>query len=70
MNETELLLSDEFAAFTAKIGVLHNEKKQLEVEFRKLFDDYKAKKVNIEKQAKEATDEWEDWKARQLGTKE
>jgi hypothetical protein len=69
MTETELLLSDEFAAFTKAVSVVHEEKKALEEEFKKYFEDYKTKKNALESKVATANSKWEDWKKKQLSSK-
>ena len=69
MNESELLLSDEFVAFSQSITSIHEEKKTLEEEFKKYFDDYKAKKKDLESRVASASSKWEEWKKSQLSSK-
>jgi hypothetical protein len=69
MNETELLLTDEFAAFTKTIAGIHEEKKTLEEEFKKHFDEYKNKKKELENKVTSASSKWEEWKKSQLNKK-
>jgi hypothetical protein len=61
-DEVELLLSDEFVAFSGKIADIHKQKKQCQEEFKKIFDSYKASMSEFEKAAAEAQNEWETWK--------
>ena len=69
MEDVELLLSDEFAEFTATINGIHGEKKTEQENFKILYEQFKAKMDGFEKQAKTAQDKWESWKASQ-GAKE
>ncbi len=66
MNEVELLLTEEFAAFTKAVAVVHEEKKTLEEEFKKYFEEYKTKKSSLESKVSVASSKWEDWKQKQL----
>lgn len=66
MNESELLLSDEFAAFTKAVSLVHEEKKSLEEEFKKYFEDYKTKKTALENKVSSANSKWEEWKQKQI----
>ena len=66
MNEVELLLTEEFAAFTKAVSAVHEEKKSLEEEFKKYFEDYKTKKTALENKVSAANSKWEDWKQKQL----
>lgn len=69
MNDQELLLTDEFVEFSAEIAAIHHEKKILEEEFKKHFDDYKAKKKAMEARVSDASAKWEDWKKTQSSAK-
>ena len=69
MNEAELLLSDEFVSFSQAIAAVHEEKKTLEEEFKKYFDEYKGKKKDMEAKVASASAKWEDWKKSQLSAK-
>lgn len=66
MNEIELLLTEEFAAFTKTINAAHEEKKILEEEFKKYYEDYKNKKSSLENKVSVAYSKWEDWKKKQV----
>lgn len=66
MNETELLLTEEFAVFSKAIAAIHEEKKTLEEEFKKYFEEYKTKKTSLESKVSAASSKWEDWKKKQL----
>lgn len=67
ITEEELLLTQEYNDFSMKVSQAFNEKKRLEEEFKAKFEKYKAQKAEIEKKVKEANDEWEEWKNRQMG---
>lgn len=69
MNDIELLLTEEFAAFSKAVAAIHEEKKSLEEEFKKYFDDYKAKKKELENKVSVANSKWEDWKKKQAKEK-
>jgi hypothetical protein len=69
MNEVELLLTDEFAVFTKAVAAVVEEKKILEEEFKKYFEDYKSKKTVLENKVVTANAKWEDWKTKQLSSK-
>jgi len=47
----ELLLSDKFVEFSAKVASLHEKKKNLNIEFKKLFEAHKAQIKQIEEEA-------------------
>lgn len=69
MNESELLLTDEFVSFSKIVASVHEEKKVLEEEFKKHFDEYKAKKKEFENKVSAANAKWEEWKTSQLKKK-
>lgn len=66
MTEAELLLSDEFVAFSQTISSIHEEKKVLEEEFKKYFEEYKNKKKDLENRVANASLKWENWKKTQV----
>jgi Skp family chaperone for outer membrane proteins len=69
MNDTELLLSDEFVSFSKVIASVHDEKKVLEEDFKKHFEDYKNKKKEMEALVTAANAKWEDWKKSKAAVK-
>jgi DNA-binding transcriptional regulator YiaG len=69
MEDIELLLSDEFATFTATINEIREKKKVEQESFKELYEAYKAKMEAFEKQARTAQKEWEAWKVSQGGAK-
>lgn len=69
MNESELLLSDEFVAFSQAVAAVHEEKKVLEEEFKKHFEAYKSRKKELESKVTAASSKWEEWKKEQLSAK-
>lgn len=66
MTEAELLLTDEFVAFSQAVATVHEEKKVLEEEFKKHFEEYKSKKKDFESRVATASAKWEEWKMAQL----
>ena len=69
MNDADLLLTDEFVAFSKAIAEAHEEKKVLEAEFKKHFENYKTVKKSIEDRVASSSAEWEDWKKTQTQSK-
>lgn len=69
MTEQDMLLSDEFVEFSKAIAAIHEEKKVLEEEFKKQFDNYKAKKKEFEARVSQASLNWEEWKKTQSAVK-
>lgn len=70
MNENEILLSEEFVAFSKAVASVYEEKKVLEEEFKKYFEDYKVKKKELENKVSLANSKWEEWKKKQQSSKE
>ncbi|NCA17176.1 MAG: hypothetical protein EBS90_09040 [Betaproteobacteria bacterium] len=69
MTEHELLLTDEFVEFSKAVAAVHEEKKVLEEDFKKHFEDYKSKKKDLENKVAAASTKWEEWKKSQLSAK-
>jgi hypothetical protein len=69
MTESDLLLSDEFINFSKQISTIYDEKKIVEEEFKKHFEEYKNKKKEFESRVAEANSNWEEWKKSQLTNK-
>jgi hypothetical protein len=67
MTDADLLLSDEFVSFSKVIAAVHEEKKVLEEDFKAKFDEYKAKKKELESRVAAANSKWEEWKSSQKG---
>lgn len=63
------MLTDEFVAFSQAVSAVHEEKKVLEEDFKKQFEDYKAKKKDFENKVAAASAKWESWKKEQLSAK-
>ena len=55
----ELLLSDEFVAFSAKIAELHQKKKQLTAEIKSLIQQHQKEIAEITEQVQKLTEEFE-----------
>lgn len=66
MNEIELLMTDEFVAFSKSVSEISEEKKALEEQFKKQFEDYKNKKKTLESKVVDLNSKWEAWKKKQL----
>jgi hypothetical protein len=66
MTETELLLTDEFVSFSKEIALVHENKKAVEEEFKKHFEEYKNKKKEFDSKVAAANAKWEEWKKTQL----
>jgi len=66
--QTAHLLSDEFANFSGKITALHERKKEMQAEFRKLYEQHKAAVKEIDQEAAALLADFEQWQ--QNGTKE
>ena len=59
--KAELLLSDEFVAFSAKVNELHAKKKELESEFKNLYTAHKAKLKALDEEALQLKNEFDIW---------
>jgi uncharacterized protein YggU (UPF0235/DUF167 family) len=61
----ELLLSDKFVEFSQKISALHENKKRLSVELKKIVEEGKANLKKIDDEAVALTVEFETWQKEQ-----
>lgn len=62
MENVELLLSEEFVSFSAKIQQIFATKKAKTAEFKAIHEAWKKEMTGLDQDAKEAQDEWEVWK--------
>jgi hypothetical protein len=53
-----VLLSDEFVVFSAKITALHEKKKEMNADFKKLYERHKASVTAIDQEAKKLQDDF------------
>ena len=60
----ELLLSDEFVEFSAKIADLHAKKKQLTAEIKSLIQKHQKEIADITEEAQKLTNEFEEKSAK------
>lgn len=49
--QANVLLSDEFAEFSGKVTALHEKKKELNAEFKKLYEEHKSAVAAIDAEA-------------------
>ncbi len=68
MTDAELLLSDEFVTFSQAVTSVHEEKKILEEEFKKYFEEYKNRKKELETKVANSNLKWEEWKKTQISS--
>jgi hypothetical protein len=61
------LLSDEFVAFSEGGSSRARRKKVLEEEFKTRFEEYKAKKKDLESRVAAASAKWDEWRTSQKG---
>ncbi len=66
MNEADVYLSDEFAEFSGKVTALHERKKEMFAEFKKLWEDHKVAMKEIDDEALELKNNFESWKVAKL----
>lgn len=57
----EILLSDKFVEFSQKISALHETKKSMSAEIKKLVEDHKLKMKKIDDEAAGLTAEFTNW---------
>jgi len=55
----DLLLSDKFVEFSSKIAALHDKKKTLSIEIKKLIEEHKEKIKALEEQAQSLMQEFQ-----------
>lgn len=65
---TEVLLSDQFAEFSGKVTALHEKKKELLAELKKIHEDYKSKIKAIDEEAGDLQSDFSSWAAAQTNT--
>lgn len=61
--KTEFLLSEEFVDFSANVKRLHDQKKELEAEFKRVFAEHKSKVKAIDEEALKIQQDFDDWVA-------
>lgn len=61
----EILLSDQFAEFSGKVTALHEKKKELVAEFKKLYEEHRAQIKALDEGAAALQDGFNDWAANQ-----
>lgn len=65
MDDSTLLLSDEFIAFAEKIKGIHEEKKAKKLELKNIYDRITGELKALDAKAKEAEEQFASWKASQ-----
>lgn len=61
MDEVDLLLSDEFVAFSEIIASIHAEKKKKKKELKDIYDKMKKEIDDLDERAKAAHAEYDKW---------
>jgi len=56
-----ILLSDEFVEFSSKITSLHDNKKEANAEFKKLFEKHKADMKKLDDEANNLQNDFNKW---------
>lgn len=69
MDEIEVLMSDEFVAFSKKIAELHSLKLEKQNEAKSIIEKLKADMKLIEDDANKANAAWEAFKIKKLAEK-
>lgn len=62
MSVHEFLLNDKFVEFSSKVAALHEKKKELTAEFKKIHEKWKADIAGIETEVTDLHNEFENWK--------
>jgi len=57
----DVLLTDEFAEFSGKITALHEKKKDLKIEFKKLFEKHKENVAVIDAESQSLQNDFNTW---------
>ncbi len=65
-EDVQLLLTEEYIAYTAKIADIFSKKKIKQEEVKKIYDNYKQELEVLNAEAAKAQEEWEEWKATQV----
>jgi hypothetical protein len=60
--DVNVLLSDEFIAFSNKIAAIHNEKKKKKQELKAFYDKIQLELAALDDQAKATALEFDEWK--------
>lgn len=58
----EALLSDRFAEFAGKVTALHEKKKEMVADFKKLYEEHKAALRSLDEEALSLHQEFESWR--------
>lgn len=67
MIDPNLVLSDEFVTFSAKIKEINEEKKAKKAEFKALYDKFTAEVKDLDDKAKALTEAYNAWEKSQKG---
>jgi hypothetical protein len=70
MESVELLLSDEYVAFSNRIAEIHVDKKKKKEDFKVVYAEFQQNLVALDEEAKKLAEEWEAWKEGQGKTTE
>lgn len=57
----EILLSDQFAEFSGKVTALHERKKEMLAEFKKMYEEHKAAVKAIDEEALTLENDFQTW---------
>jgi hypothetical protein len=69
-EELNWLLTDEFIAFSSKIKDIHERKKQKKAELKDFYEQIQIDLKALDKEAKDAEDEFQTWKKAQENKEE
>lgn len=62
MEKLEVLLSDNFVAFSQNVKALHEEKQKIKTEIKKLYEEAQLKLKELDKQVLSLQADFEKWK--------
>lgn len=57
----EILLSEQFVSFSSKIAALHEKKKELVAEFKKVYEEHKSQVKTIDDEAESLQNAFNEW---------
>lgn len=58
----ELLLTDEFCVFAAEVSKIHEEKKHMKEELKKIYERFQGDLATLDNRAQDLSTKWEAWK--------
>lgn len=59
LGDVDILLTDDFDAFAAKIKAIHDKKKEKTAELKAMYEKHKGEMAALDAEAKKLYDEWQ-----------